>query len=902
MERQEAWVHRGFDAFAQGSCEDGGSNLYVNAKGIVETINRTDVDNDGYVDIVLPNAQGYDERGPTWIYKPGPGDGKDWERRELPNDSGDMCRIVDLDGDGHLDLIIVNSANGVSGELLCHIYWGGPGGLTGERTDLPTVGAYDVAAIDVDGDGRLDLVFPSAWVDHHNPGRPLPLHVYLQGPGRRFEDAAERYGLIGIGARSVAAADLNGDGHLDLVVANFRHEFEYKIDSYIYWGTEDGFDAAAPQHLPTDTAIHVFTADFNDDGFSEIAFCGNNMVQIYWNDRGRFSPDNKLFVQTEGLSGEFHFGALFATAADLDGDGRDELIIATLRGVEIRSADDLEQVQQFLPVKYAHWAHAADLDGDGRPELIVSKYQETETFNTDSVVFWNGPDGLSPERRTLLPTMGAEGVTAGDLDGDGRPVVVFCNTMTGHAKTSPTLPSYIYFGGRDLDYRVERRQELPVGGESNMCVVADFGLNGWNDLVFSKQDGLRVFPGSPDGFSPDNHYDLPCFMPHMQVADFNGDGYLDLLTVIMTYDDKPETMANSSRIFYGSPDGFSLDRCDILPTYCSGTAYLADVTRNGYLDILVGDKRGYILIYLGGPEGHSPDRTRKIPMWTDWLGTVSAAADLNGNGWLDLVVASKGHYLRKQDTFTIFYGGPGGYGWDHAQDYKGGFSPGRISVADLNNNGRLDLIVPAYSTDVTRVVPVHIFWNDGESFDLEHPHELHADAGFDALPVDLSRNGYIDLMLSCHRTDIGHVVDSLIFWNGPEGLSNDRTTRLPGMGPHYLNARLPGNAYTREPIERYTSPARDTGGRRPCRISWEAEVPETTAIRFQLRCADSEEALERAPWLGPEGEGTMFETPGEPVPRLWPSTRFVQYRATFTSRYGCRSPQLSQVRIDYLQR
>ena len=142
-------------------------------------------------------------------------------------------------------------------------------------------------------------------------------------------------------------------------------------------------------------------------------------------------------------------------------------------------------------------------------------------------------------------------------------------------------------------------------------------------------------------------------------------------------------MANSSRIFYGSPDGFSLDRCDILPTYCGDYAYLADVTRNGHLDILVGDKRGYVLIYLGGPEGYSPDRTRKIPMWTDWAGAVSAAADLNGNGWLDLVVSSQGHYLRRPDTFTIFYGGPGGYGWDHAQDYKGGFSPGRISVCRL---------------------------------------------------------------------------------------------------------------------------------------------------------------------------------------------------------------------------
>ena len=314
MENKTTWIHRGFDEFARGNCEDGGSNLYVNAKGFIETIHRTDIDNDGYVDIVLPNAQGYNERGPTWIYKPGPGPGADWERRQLPNDSGDMCRIVDLDGDGYLDLIIVNSTNGVSCELLCHIYWGGPEGLSGERTDLPMVGAYDVAVLDVDGDGRLDLVFPSAWVDHHNPGRPLPLHIYLQGPKRHFEDAAARYDLIGVGARSVAAADLNGNGHLDLVVANFRREFEYKIDSYIYWGSAAGFDTT-PQLIPTDSATQVFLADFNGDGWPEILFCGNNTVQIYWNDQGRFRPDDRLFVATEGLSGEFHFGALYATAA-----------------------------------------------------------------------------------------------------------------------------------------------------------------------------------------------------------------------------------------------------------------------------------------------------------------------------------------------------------------------------------------------------------------------------------------------------------------------------------------------------------------------------------------------------------------------------------------------------------
>ena len=614
-----SWVHRGFEAFAAGSFEDGGSNLYVNAHGIIETIHRTDVDNDGYVDIVLPNAQGYNERGPTWIYKPGPGDGSDWERRELPTDSGDMCRIVDLDGDGYQDLVVVNSTNGVSCELLCHIYWGGPGGLTGARTDLPTVGAYDVAAVDVDGDGRLDLVFPSAWVDHHNPGRPLPLHVYRQCPDRRFEDVGGEYGLTGIGARSVAAADLNGDGHVDLVVANYRHEFEYRIDSYLYWGTEDGFDPT-PQGLPTDTATQVFLADFNGDGRPEILFCGNNKVLIYWNDEGRFSPDNRLVVETEGLSGEFHHGDLYATAGDVDGDGRDELIVATIRGIEIRAADDLIEVRQFLPLKFAHWAHVADLDGDGRPELIASKYQEDETFNTRSAIFWNGPDGYSPERCSRVATMGAEGVAAGDLDGDGKPVIVFCNTMTGHAKTSPTLPSYIYFGGPEADYGVHRRQELPVGGECGDCAVADLDLDGWNDLVFGKMTGVRVFPGGPDGFRPERHYDLPCFLPCVQVADFNRDGYLDILALSHTYDDKPETFADSSRIFRGSAEGFSADRYDIFPTFCGATGYLADLTRNGYLDVLVGDKRGYVLIYLGGPEGYSLERTQRIPMWKDWKG------------------------------------------------------------------------------------------------------------------------------------------------------------------------------------------------------------------------------------------------------------------------------------------
>ena len=901
---ERTWIQKGFESLSHGWFGSGGDNLYVNARGEIETIHRTDINNDGYLDLILPNAHGNIERGPTWIYTQNGSDGSAWPRRELPNDSGWMSRIVDVDGDGYPDLIVVNAENGVTSELMSYVYWGGPGGLTGERAELPTVGAYDVAAVDLAGNGLLSLLFPSAWADHHNKGQNRLIHVYEQIAPRRFTDVSKRYGLTGVAAMAIACEDLNGDGRPDLVVCNYRREYEHDTDSFVYWGTQNGFDTRAPLQLPTHYARQVVLGDLNGDGHKEIVFAGGNRIYIYWNEAGRFSPANRMILEAEGIRPEPSSveGAIRVAITDVDGDGRNELLVAMRDGVQIRSSRNLNNVQQLLPLPACNWVEAVDLDGDGRLDLIASKYQDDRTYETQSIIFWNSPGGFTAERITGLPTRGAMGCSAGDLDGDGRPEIVFNNTMGGFSRNNPDFPLYVYLGNAQHAYSPAHRIELPTGGGTNTYVVADFDLDGYPDLAFIAPDGLRVFHGGPAGLQPDRYTVLPNrgnFFYNVLVADLNRDGWLDLLAIAYTYDDKPETMAKSSVIFWGGPDGFSADRSTVVPTSCPGTGHLADVNNDGWLELIYGEDCGQITIYLGGPDGFSSERILKIPLeGADMmLGSINSA-DLNGDGWLDLVVSAMGHYTRKQSGFFLLYGGPDGFAQERISFHPTDASPVRISIADINRDGKLDLLVPAYSTQFRRDLPSSIFWGKENGIDFANPFVIPCDSCCAFQAVDITGNGYPDVLAVCHRTDIGHQVDSLLFWNGPEGLSFDHVTRLPGLGPHMASSRDFGNAFTREPIKKYLSPHYPLEGQLPARIGWKADVPDRTALKFQLRWAGTEQGLESAPWHGPDGAGSFYEHSDQAIRGVDAGAAWLQYQTLFVSPDGCRSAKLREVRID----
>ncbi len=342
-----------------------------------------------------------------------------------------------------------------------------------------------------------------------------------------------------------------------------------------------------------------------------------------------------------------------------------------------------------------------------------------------------------------------------------------------------------------------------------------------------------------------------------------------------------------------------MERTDSDSLYNRGDrGVVGDVNNDGYIDIVFHDKRNFIRIYLGNAEGFSQDRKWEIPCHGLEDSAALNMADINSDGWLDIIVGILGHRRRHKDTLRIHYGSPEGYQDDNIQELLSGYSAIFTGVADYNNDGNLDILVTAYADPTSRTPPAQLFYGDGKRIDFDHPVNLPGYAAGAVTQADLNRDGWIDIALACHRNDIGHQVDSLIYWNSPDGFDRNEVSRFPGLGPHGMTGFDRGNAFTRKPEENYVSPPYALGDRKARRIHWDSKETELLKIKFQLRWSESEAGLDDAAWMGPTGTASYYETSSETIEGIPNDARWLQYKATLISTYGCGSPKLNEVRID----
>ena len=239
--------------------------------------------------------------------------------------------VADFNGDGKLDLVVANCGNG------CNDGTGTVGVLLGNgdatfQTAVTYgsggVGPHQVIVADLNGDGKPDLVVPNSCASSANcPIGPGSVGVLL-GKGDGTFQTAVAYGSGGNVAESVAVADVNGDGKLDLLVANFcsgNASCSLPGTLGVMLGNGDGtFQSVVSYSLGGPALISIAATDVNGDGKLDLVVTTSNtnpnsLMVLLGNGDGTFQAP--VFYGTGGV------GAVGIAIADVNGDGRPDVMV-----------------------------------------------------------------------------------------------------------------------------------------------------------------------------------------------------------------------------------------------------------------------------------------------------------------------------------------------------------------------------------------------------------------------------------------------------------------------------------------------------------------------------------------------------------------------------------------------
>ena len=512
----------------------------------------------------------------------------------------------------------------------------------------------------------------------------------------------------------------------------------------------------------------------------------------------------------------------------------------------------------------------------------------------------------------------------GDCNGDGRPDLLILNTLGGHVKQTP---SYIYFGNGHGECSAANRREIVTDG-ANDGASADFDDDGLTDLVLTQNvrvpsaslaeklvsrpdicvgangrvEVQPIYWGDRDSFATLRTTLLPMFGSYgASVADLNRDGYLDL--VLSGYNRRPGAKTDISRIYYGSTTGFSVERIHDLEAIGAEPATIADFNRDGWLDIVFPNRKsGFTdgsIVYYGSPSGFSKQRSVIIPTANT---TRSQAADLNGDGWLELIFSNQ---IESGSQFTpnlIYWGGPEGFALQRRTELAGWGSYG-ICVADFNRDGYLDLAIPSYKGYRTRKTDSKVYWGSAEGYLETNYTHLPSEAGAECLAHDFNQDGWTDLLILNHLRQgdsqaparpSRHVTNSFLYWGGKDGFK-PKPLEIPSVGAHCNNSVDYGNVYNRKLLWGYTSSAFEFGDQKPASIHWEAKTPFQTFVRFQVRTAATREQLASANWRGPNLESEFYTHSGQSIGEIPSEHRWIQYRFELGISKGTGNPEVTAV-------
>jgi hypothetical protein len=359
---------------------------------------------------------------------------------------------ADLNCDGRPDLVI---SNGNAGTLSV-LENATPAGTTtptfaAQQTFAVSTGTTFVAVGDFNGDGKADLA-----VVGNNAAVAVLLNTTPDG-SNFITFATPQTFAVGSAATGVAAGDFNGDGRPDLAVTD-----EGGNTVSVLLNTTPARAAAASFAAQQTFAVGnnpfaIVAADFNGDGRPDLAVINNagGTVSVLMNTTAAGAATASFATQQV-----FAVGASprDVVAADFNGDGRPDLAVTNQVSNTVSVLLDTTAAGAATPSFAAQQTFAvgsnpygmtvADLDGDGRPDLAVATFSSNAVSVLVNTTSAGGTSVSFTAQQTFAAGSGSLYAATGAFTGDGRPdlavtsqvgndVSVLPNTTTPFPTTLP---------------------------------------------------------------------------------------------------------------------------------------------------------------------------------------------------------------------------------------------------------------------------------------------------------------------------------------------------------------------------------------------------------------------------------------------------------------------------------
>jgi hypothetical protein len=518
----------------------------------------------------------------------------------------------DIDGDGDIDLAVSSFW-----DKTVRWYENAPGGLAipgafDEHTaHQSTLSRYPeaVTLADMNEDGDLDVVVAfDDWVSHWED-----LVSWFENDGSTIPGFTVRVvSWITDGPVSVAIADINDDGNLDVVSSSLFNDTVYWYES------SGGLSPTFVTHTILDYGndpMSVWPADLANNGTIDVAvgYRGDDTMTWFWNDGADPTPDFssiEISYATDGPRG--------VTAADIDRDGLLDLVCAAENGDAVswlRNDGVSMWVEHMIDATAdgASWVRTVDLDRDGDIDVLGALTEN------DSAVWYENFGGAIPTwRATVMPALmeGPRAMVPGDFDRDGDLDVAVA------WYDSDTVAWYENRGGQyTFAHSGTAPAQLQEGAEDDLLRIT---------LVHNGRNGDTAIEWAALALRFESDYGVP----------FTGPELDSIIDYVRIYED-----TNGSGIFEPASDVWKLSAASPALTDGVWTAALVDgashwsvgaeAEKSFFVVVKLADNAAaqgiqkLRVIHLNDPSGGTPtsrveDRLHDIELeitrWTGWIG------------------------------------------------------------------------------------------------------------------------------------------------------------------------------------------------------------------------------------------------------------------------------------------